>query len=184
MPTGATGATGGTGTLYGCDFDSMTAKAVAGKDIIALVTDSTGAEVLAIAGQQSLSYNMSANTTQSATKDDDTNGWQVSFHGTKSWDASVDGLFSVNDSTHAVVAKALANDDYLCLKICKRVKSENSTTYTPIRMGLAIVTSDNFTAGNEDNATYSMAFQGTGKPWLIEEATDSEILAATITVEG
>ena len=185
MPNGATGATGATGgILTGCDFDAMTAKAVAGKDIIALVTDKTGAEILALAGQQSLSYNMSANTTQSATKDDDTGGWQVSFHGTKSWDASVDGLFSVNDSTHKVVAKALYNDEYLCLKICQRTKGENSTSYKPIRMGLAIVTSDNFSAGNEDNATYSMAFQGTGKPWLIENATDSEIAAATITVQG
>ena len=184
MPTGATGATGSTGALTGCDFDAMTAKAVAGKDIVALVTDKTGASILALAGQQSLSYNMSANTTQSATKDDDTNGWQVSFHGTKSWDASVDGLFSVNDETHAIVANALANDEYLCLKICQRTKEGTTTTYKPIRMGLAIVTSDNFTAGNEDNATYSMSFQGTGAPWLIEGATDAEIAAATIVVEG
>ena len=179
MPDNASNA-----NLTGCDFDAITAKAVAGKDIIALVTDSTGEDVLAIAGQQSLSYNMTANTTQSATKDDDTNGWQVSFHGTKAWDASIDGLFSVNDETHAMVAKALASDEYLCLKICHRTKGTNATTYTPIRMGLAIVTSDNFSAGNEDNATYSMSFQGTGKPWLIEEATTAEIEAATIVVEG
>ena len=184
MPTGATGATGATGSFIGCNFDAITAKYVAGKDIVALVMDSTGSSILAIAGQQSLSYNMSTSTTQSSTKDDSTDGWQVSFHGTKSWDASVDGLFSVNDDTHKVVAQALYNDDYLCLKICERIKGENSTSYKPIRMGLAIVTSDNFSAGNEDNATYSMAFQGCGQPWLIENATDSEITAATITVEG
>lgn len=49
-------------------------------------------------------------------------------------------------------------------------------------MGLAIVTSDTFEAPNDDNTTYSMEFQGSGKPWLYETATEDQITAATVTV--
>ena len=56
--------------LVGCDFDSATAKALNGNDIVALVTDSTGANLLAVAGQQGLSFNLNQDTTEAATKDD------------------------------------------------------------------------------------------------------------------
>ena len=108
----------------------------------------------------------------------------MKFHGSKSWDASLDGLYSPDDEATKIVAKALANDEYLCLKICERTVSEDgkTITYKPLRMGLAIVTSDNFEAPNDDNATYSMDFEGSGKPWLYETATEDEIKAATFSV--
>lgn len=81
-----------------------------------------------------------------------------------------------------MVAKALADGTYLCLKICKRIRSTANTKYVPLRMGLAIVTSDTFEAPNDDNTTYSMEFQGSGKPWLYETATEDQITAATVTV--
>lgn len=168
--------------LKGCDFDAATACALAGKDIIAMVTDSSGENLLSIAGQQGLSYEMSSETTEAATKDDENDNWSVSFHAGKSWNASVDGLWSVDDEASKMVAKALANSEYLCLKICHRIKSSTSVTYKPLRMGLAIVTTHSFDGPNDDNVTYSMEFQGTGKPWLIETATEEEIEAATITV--
>ena len=55
--------------LYGCDFDIETAKALNGKSIVAMVTNQTGTKMVAIAGQQGLSYNMSSETTEAATKD-------------------------------------------------------------------------------------------------------------------
>lgn len=170
--------------LYGCDFDIETAKALNGKSIVAMVTNQTGTKMVAIAGQQGLSYNMSSETTEAATKDSSNGGWALKFHGSKSWDASLDGLYSPDDEATKIVAKALANDEYLCLKICERTVSEDgkTITYKPLRMGLAIVTSDNFEAPNDDNATYSMDFEGSGKPWLYETATEDEIKAATFSV--
>lgn len=170
--------------LTGCSFDAATASALNGKDIVALVTDKTGAKLLSIAGQQGLSFNMEAETNEaSATKDDASGGWTFKTHGAKSWDASIDGLLSLDDEASKMIAKALANDEYLCLKICQRVKgTDGAVKYVPIRMGLAIVTSDSFEAPSDDNATYSMDFDGTGAPWLYETATDAEIEAATVTL--
>ena len=149
--------------LVGCDFDSATAKALNGNDIVALVTDSTGANLLAVAGQQGLSFNLNQDTTEAATKDDAIGGWKLRFASNKDWDASIDGLYSPDDEATKMVAKA-------------------NTKYVPLRMGLAIVTSDTFEAPNDDNTTYSMEFQGSGKPWLYETATEDQITAATVTV--
>ena len=91
-------------------------------------------------------------------------------------------LSSPDDEATKMVAKALADGTYLCLKICKRIRSTANTKYVPLRMGLAIVTSDTFEAPNDDNTTYSMEFQGSGKPWLYETATEDQITAATVTV--
>ncbi|MEG0791001.1 MAG: phage major tail protein, TP901-1 family [Gordonibacter sp.] len=168
--------------LLGCEFDAATAKAVAGKNIVALVTNKTGNVPLCIAGQQGLSFDMEAETTEAATKDDSTGGWSVKFHGAKNWSASVDGLWSIDDDANKMIAAALVDDEYLCLKICQRIKTDAALVYKPIRMGLAIVTSDNFEAPNDDNATYSIDFDGTGKPWLIETASEAEIEAATLTI--
>lgn len=170
--------------LYGCDFDIETAKALNGKSIVAMVTNQAGNKLVAIAGQQGLSYNMSAETTEAATKDGSNGGWALKFHGSKSWDASIDGLLSPDDEATKMVAAALANDEYLCLKICQRIVESDGKTikYIPLRMGLAIVTSDNFEAPNDDNATYSMDFEGSGKPWLYETATKEEIEKATFSV--
>lgn len=170
--------------LTGCDFDAATAKALNGKKVIALVTNAEGTKLLAVSGQQGLTYNMSADTSEIATKDSTTNGWTVKFHGKKSWDASISGLYSPDDEATKMVANALANDEYLCLKICERVTDATTKTikYVPLRMGLAIVTSDNFEAPSDDNCTYSMDFDGSGKPWLREDATDEEVAAATLTL--
>lgn len=165
--------------LLGCSFDAATAKALNGKSIVAMVTSRMG-KLLAVAGQQGLSFNMSAETKEAATKDDSTAGWAMNFHGSKSWDASIDGLYSPDDEATQMVAKALANDEYLCLKVVERVPQDGGVTkYVPLRMGMAVVTADNFEAPNDDNATYSMDFTGNGKPWLRETATAEEIEAAS-----
>lgn len=170
--------------LIGCDFDAATAKAISGNDIVALVTNKTGTDLLAVSGQQGLSFNMSQDNTEAATKDDAIGGWTLKFGSSKSWDASIDGLYSPDDQATKIVAKALADSEHLCLKICKRVRTTANTKYIPLRMGLALVSSDNFEAPNDDNTTYSMEFQGTGKPWLYETATEEQITAATITVNN
>ncbi|RVU97062.1 phage major tail protein, TP901-1 family [Coriobacteriales bacterium OH1046] len=172
-----------TNILNGCDFDAATAKALSGKDIIAMVTNAAGTKLLAVSGQQGLEFNLSAESTEAkATKDDAVGGWTLRFHGSKSWDASIDGLYSPTDEATQMVASALANDEYLCLKICRRKAIVGGVEYQPLRMGLALVSSDNFSAPSDDNATYSMKFDGTGKPWLYETATQEERDAAKFTI--
>ena len=122
--------------LIGCDFDAATAKALSGNDIVALVTDKTGTELLAVSGQQGLKFNMSQDNTEAATKDDAIGGWTLKFASSKSWDASIDGLYSPDDSATKTVAKALAEGEYLCLKVCKRIRTSANTKYVPLRMGL------------------------------------------------
>lgn len=164
-----------------CEFDAMTARAISGKKIFALVTDKTGAKLLAMAGQQGLSWSMEAET-QEATCKDDTGGWKSETHAAKSWSASVDGLWCQGDEARNMVAAALANDEYLCLRVCERTETDAGFVYKPIRVGLAICTSNGFEAPNDDNMTYSMDFNGVGKPWLVETATPEEVAAATYTV--
>lgn len=164
-----------------CPFDAMTSRAISGKKIFALVTDKTGAKLLAMAGQQGLSWSMEAET-QEATCKDDTGGWKSETHAAKSWNASVDGLWCQDDEARNMVAAAVANDEYLCLRVCERTETEANYVYKPIRIGLAICTSNSFEAPNDDNMTYSMDFTGVGKPWLVESATPEEITAATYTV--
>lgn len=169
--------------LKGCDYSALSAKALAGKDVLALVTNKEGTKLLAVAGQQGLSFNMSAETSEAATKDESGGGWSLKFHGGKTWDASIDGLYSPDDEATQMVAAALAGDEYVCLKICKRTIGENGDiTYQPMRMGLAIVTSDNFEAPNDDNVTYSMDFEGSGKPWIYETASSDEREAAKFII--
>lgn len=171
--------------LHGCDFDAATAKALSGKDIIAMVTNVAGNKLLAVSGQQGLDFNLSAESTEAkATKDDSVGGWTLRFHSSKSWDASIDGLYSPTDEATQMVASALANDTYLCLKVCRRTVVSGGVEYQPLRMGIAVVSSDNFSAPSDDNATYSMKFNGTGKPWLYETATDEEREAAKFTVKA
>lgn len=167
--------------LTGCDYSALGAKALAGKDIIAMVTNKAGTKLLAVAGQQGLSFEASQETSEAATKDDN-GGWTLNFHGAKSWNASIDGLYSPDDEATQMVMEAMANDEYLCLKICRRTVEAAGIKYQPLRMGLAIVTTDSFDASNEDNATYSMEFTGSGKPWIYETASEAERTAAAFTV--
>lgn len=170
--------------LTGCNFDADTASVLNGKNIIALVTDKTGADLLAVAGQQGLTYNMESETNEvNGSTKDTTAGWTVKFSGSKSWNASISGLYSPTDEATQRVAKALANGEYLCLKICERTANlDGSVTYQPLRMGIALVTSDNFEAPNDEAVTYSMNFEGSGAPWLYETATSGERTAAKFTI--
>lgn len=168
--------------LTGCDYSALGSKALAGKDIIAMVTNSEGNKLLAVAGQQGLSWEASQETSEASTKDETANGWTLNFHGTKSWSASIDGLFSPDDEATQMVMEAMANDEYLCLKICQRTTTSEGVHYQPLRMGLAIVTTNSLDASNDDNATYSMDFTGSGAPWLYETATEEEREAAAFTV--
>ena len=52
-----------------CDFSSTAAKALAGKDILLAVFNTTGDKLLAISGQQGLTINRSADSIEITSKD-------------------------------------------------------------------------------------------------------------------
>ena len=45
--------------MVGCNFDAATAEATAGKDVLLCITDPNTADLLALQGQQGLSFNVS-----------------------------------------------------------------------------------------------------------------------------
>lgn len=167
--------------MVGCDFDALTAKAVHGKKIILAVLDESHANLLALAGQQGLSWNVEAENSETATKDG-TGDWQVVTPGVKSWSASTDGLWMPDDEGRKTVIKALRDGKYLCVGMYEREAITNGTKYVPIRKGLAIVSSDELEAPHDDNTTVSVEFTGSGPCWMRETADEAEITAATITI--
>ena len=67
-----------------CDFSSSAAKAIAGKDILLAVWDSTGAKLMAVSGQQGLTINRSADSIEITSKDTQ-GGWKSKIAGMKEW---------------------------------------------------------------------------------------------------
>lgn len=170
------------GTLTtGCDFDAQTAQAVHGKNIVLAVLDATCTNLLALAGQQGLTWTVEAENSETATKDG-SGDWQVVTAGVKSWSASTDGLWMADDEGRKTIIKALKDGTYVCVGMYERQTIDNGVKYIPIRKGLAIITSDELEAPNDDNTTYSAEFTGSGPCWMREAAEESEITAATITI--
>lgn len=169
--------------LQNCPYDSMTAKAIHGKNIVAMVAvedAKSEKDIVAVAGQQGLSYHMEAETSEAQTKDEN-GGWGVVFPGIKSWTADIDGLYVFDDAGRKKLVNAMMNDKYVCLMICKRETTDGGVKYTPIRKGLALMTSDDIEAPNDDNMTYSSSFTGSGAPWCYETAAPEEIEALSWT---
>ena len=165
----------------GCDFDALTAQATHGKNIVLMVFDSEGTEPLGLAGQQGLTFTLEVENSETSTKDG-TGDWTVRFPGVKSWNASTDGLWIDDDDARKEVVKAMINGTPLCVGMYAREAITNGVKYTPIRKGLALVSSDEIEAPNDDNTTYSVEFEGTGPCWCVEAADPSEVTSATITI--
>ena len=116
-----------------CDFTSSVAKAVAGKDILLCIFNTTGDELLAISGQQGLTINRSADTIEITSKDTQ-GGWKSYLAGMKEWSIDNDGIYVPNDQSHSVLSEAFENGDPVC------VKDVNGKTKTGMFGGLAVVT--------------------------------------------
>lgn len=149
--------------LY-CDFSSTAANAVAGKDLLLAVFDATGEELLAIAGQQSLTINRSADTIEVTSKDTK-GGWKANTAGMKEWSIDNGGLYVASDETHKLMSDAFENSDPVCLKVV------NIKTKTPMFGGLAYITDYPIEAPYDDAVTYSATFSGVGP---LVDLTDSE----------
>lgn len=166
--------------MAGCAFDSQTAKAVKGKDVLLMILNSTKDAPLAVSGQQDLSWTIEMETNDADATKDIGGDWTFKTAGAKSWSASAGGMSSLDDEGHKAVVKAIVDGDPLCIGMYQRTKTETGYSYKPIRQGSAFATSDELEANADDNMTYSIDFDGTGSCWTAETATEEEIASMTI----
>src|SRR5690625_2542919 len=137
------------------DLKSRLQKAVAGKDILLSLWDSTGEELLAIAGQQGLTINRDKDTIEVTSKDTE-GGWKEFLGGTKEWSIDNDGVYVHNHESHNLLKGLYNGDDPVLIKVT------NQKTETDMFGGLAILTSYPLEAPYDDAMTYTVNLQGTG----------------------
>lgn len=142
------------GNAY-CDFSSAAAKAMAGKDIILSVWDSTGEKLLAIAGQQGLTISRTADSIEISSKDTE-GGWKSKIAGMKEWSIDTDGVYVNGDDSHSALSTAFNNSDPVCIKVV------NKKTSKGMFGGLAVITDYSLEAPYDDAMTYSLSLEGMG----------------------
>lgn len=138
-----------------CDFSSSAAKAIAGKDILLAVWDSTGAKLMAVSGQQGLTINRSADSIEITSKDTQ-GGWKSKIAGMKEWSIDNDGLYVPDHDSHKALAKAFDAGDPVCIKVV------NGKTKKGMFGGLAVITDYPVEAPFDDAVTYSLTLEGMG----------------------
>lgn len=139
-----------------CDFSASAASAIAGKDILLAVWDATGANILAVAGQQGLTINRSADTIEVSTKDTE-GGWKASIAGMKEWSIDLDGLYVKDDTSQTILSTAFTNGDLVCIKVYDAKAKKGMFG------GIAAITDYPIEAPYDDAVTYSVSFSGVGK---------------------
>lgn len=154
--------------LY-CDFDATTTKAIAGKDILLAVFDATGANLLAISGQQGLTINRSADSIEVSSKDT-AGGWKSKIAGMKEWSIDNDGLYVPSDTAHKTLGQAFEKSEPVCIKVI------NGKTKKGLFGGLAYVTDYSLEAPYDDAMTYSISLDGNG---ALVDLSDPSMEAAT-----
>lgn len=153
--------------LY-CDFTSGAAQAVAGKDILLAIFDETGENLLAIAGQQGLTINRSADSIEVTSKDT-VGGWKSKIAGMKEWSIDNDGLYVANHASHKALSKAFENGDFVCLKVINQKEEKG------LFGGLAILSDYSLEAPYDDAMTYSASFEGNGGLVDLSDQVDGQL---------
>jgi len=112
-----------------------------------------GSTKVAHATDGSISINMA--TRDATTKD--SGGWTDRLEGVRSWSITCNALFAY-DATYGLsdLFSALNNRSTVTVKFSTEVTGDKAYS------GTAYVTSIEANAGTEENATYSVTFEGTG----------------------
>lgn len=141
-----------------CDFSATAAAATAGKNWILQVW-STGQtpQLLAIAGQRSLTINRSAESIDVSSKDTE-GGWGAAIAGTKEWSIDVDGVYVASDNSMKTIAAAFTSGSLLCVKIV----DNSGVSPADLFGGLVAVTDFPLEAPYDDAVTYSLTLSGNG----------------------
>lgn len=129
-------------------------KAIAGKDILLSVWDSTGSKLIAVAGQQGLTINRDKDTIEVTSKD--SQGWKQNIVGFKEWSIDNDGVYVRDHESHKLMKEAFDGDDPILIKVT------NQKAKTDLFGGLALVTSYPIEAPYDDAVTYTVTLTGTG----------------------
>lgn len=153
-----------------CEFPEAVAKA--GKDILLCLFTADGAKLLAIAGQQSLTINRSADTIETTSKDTK-GGWKSQVAGMKEWSVDSDGAYIMGAESHKELQKYFESGDLLCIKIVDIKESKS------LFGGLAVLTEYTLEAPYDDAMTYSCSLAGNGP--LVDLTSLSTEDAAKVT---
>ena len=129
-------------------------KAIAGKDILLSVWNSTGSKLIAVAGQQGLTINRDKDTIEVTSKD--SQGWKQNIVGFKEWSIDNDGVYVRDHESHKLMKEAFDGDDPVLIKVT------NQKAKTDLFGGLALVTSYPIEAPYDDAVTYTVTLTGTG----------------------
>lgn len=129
-------------------------KAIAGKDILLSVWNSTGSKLIAVAGQQGLTINRDKDTIEVTSKD--SQGWKQNIVGFKEWSIDNDGVYVRDHDSHKLMKEAFDGDDPVLIKVT------NQKAKTDLFGGLALVTSYPIEAPYDDAVTYTVTLTGTG----------------------
>lgn len=154
-----------------CDFNANAATAMAGKNILLAVFNLAGDKLLAVAGQQGLTINRSADSIEVTSKDT-VGGWKSKIAGMKEWSIDNDGLYIPSAESHKELGKAFEGSELVCIKVID-AKAKKS-----MFGGLAIITDYTLEAPYDDAMTYSISLEGNGA--LVDLTTLSEEEAAKV----
>jgi TP901-1 family phage major tail protein len=141
-------------------------KAIAGKDILLSVWDSTGSKLIAVAGQQGLTINRDKDTIEVTSKD--SQGWKQNIVGFKEWSIDNDGVYVRDHESHKLMKEAFDGDDPVLIKVT------NQKAKTDLFGGLALVTSYPIEAPYDDAVTYTVTLTGTGALVDLEDTPSPE----------
>lgn len=139
-----------------CDFSANAVKALAGKDILLAIWNAEGTAISAIAGQQTLKLNRSADSIEVTTKDSG-DDWKSYIPGAKEWSIDTDGLYINTDASMQALSKAFDDSTPVCIKVY------NKKTKKSMFGGLAVITDFPLEAPYDDSMTYSISLKGQGK---------------------
>lgn len=146
------------------DLKSKLKKVVAGKDLIMSLWDATGEQLLAVAGQQSLTINRDGDTIEVTSKDSD--GWKEFIMGFKEWSMDQDGIYVQGENSHKLIGKFYDNGEPILIKVT------NQTDEKDMFAGMGLITSYPIEAPYDDSVTFTINLQGTGK--LVDLTTEDE----------
>lgn len=130
-------------------------KAIAGKDILLSIWDTTGSKLLAVAGQQGLTINRDKDTIEITSKDTE-GGWKEFLVGFKEWSIDNDGVYVRDHASHKLLRDIFNGDNPVLIKVT------NQKAKTDVFGGMALLTSYPIEAPYDDAVTYTIALQGTG----------------------
>jgi len=146
-------------------------KALSGSDILTCIFSEDGSELLATEGEQEADLSLSADTSDTATKDIK-GSWATNTPTTLSWEIDLDTVHIKSAQTNLLIRKAFIERSPLCMK-----QVYDDDDFTPICGGSCYVTSYEADSPSDDVDAISITLTGTGKLTYFDIDTAAAALA-------